>query len=173
MGASVRCPMPFVRLQFLCVLALLGAASAGCASRSRESRIAQHAAKFAALPPELQRHVRSGNIDYGFDHDAVFMAIGQPSRVTPLAEIEGGVTWSYRNFVFGGATAATLTMAAPGGFADPSRVAGPGTGRNSSVPSRAPNSVPSATLDTSAAGIGTLHLDFVEGRVARIRVEPF
>ncbi|MBL9200718.1 MAG: hypothetical protein JNL39_09445 [Opitutaceae bacterium] len=162
--------MPPVRITLLVSLLVL---CSGCAFGGRASRIEQHAAKFAALPAGVQRHVRSGNIDYGFDQDTVFMAIGGPSRVTPLAEPEGAFTWSYRNFVFGTAPAAALTMAAPGGFADPSRVAGPGTGRNSSVPSRAPNSVPSATLDTSAAGIGTLHVDFVEGRVARIRVEPF
>ncbi len=165
--------MPPVRLQLRVALIVFAAAWAGCATGGRESRIGQHAAKFAALPGDVQRHVRSGNVDLGFDGESVYMAIGKPSRVTRPPEREGVETWAYRNFVYGTSPAAALTMAAPGGFADPSRVAGPGAGRSSSVPSRAPNSTPSPTLDTSPSGIGTLYLDFVEGRVARIRIEPF
>ena len=139
----------------------------------RQARIAQHATKFAALPRDVQRHVRSGNVDIGFESESVYMAIGKPSRVTRSPDAEGSETWAYRNFVYGVAPAAALTMTAPGGFADPSRVAGPGAGRGSSVPSRAANTTPSATIDTSPSGIGTLYLDFVEGRVVRIRIDPF
>lgn len=165
--------MPLDRLPALGALLLLGVAASGCATGGREARIEQHAAKFAALSADLQRHVRSGSVDYGFDPDMVYMALGRPSRVTRPEGPEGAETWSYRNFVFGSSPAATMTMAAPGGFGDPSRVAGPGTARGSNVPARAPNTTPSAMLDTSASGVGTLHLDFVDGRVARFRVEPF
>lgn len=156
------------------VLLPLGAACLlGACATERAQRIAAHAERFAQLTEDAQRHVRNGDVDFGWDGETVFMAIGKPTRVIPLAEPEGAERWAYRNYVYGTGSAAAVTMAAPGGFADPSRSAGPGTGRGSSVPSRAPNTTPGVTLDTSASGVGTLYLDFVEGRVVRIRVDPY
>ncbi len=152
----------------VCVAGLLSS----CATE-RAQRIAAHAERFAQLTEDAQRHVRNGDVDLGWDAETVFMALGKPTRVLKVAEPEGAERWAYRNYVYGTGSAAAVTMAAPGGFADPSRSAGPGGGRGSSVPSRAPNTTPGVTLDTSASGVGTLYLDFVEGRVVRIRVDPY
>ncbi len=143
-----------------------------CATE-RAQRIAAHAERFAQLTEDAQRHVQAGDVDLGWDAETVFMAIGKPTRVIKLAEPEGAERWAYRNYVYGAGSAAAVTMAAPGGFADPSRSAGPGGGRSSSVPSRVPNTTPGVTLDTSAGGVGTLYVDFAGGRVVRIRVDPY
>jgi hypothetical protein len=75
---------------------------AGCASSTREARIKERSAEFAALRPEQQEAVRYGEIGNGFTADMVYIALGKPSLVE--AGDEGALhaeVWTYRNYVPG------------------------------------------------------------------------
>jgi hypothetical protein len=89
------------------VFALLaGLLLAGCATHSTvPSRKKERAAAYAALPPDLQTVVDSGNVKRGMDTNAVYIAWGQPGQVNS-GETDAGqtMTWSYYGFYMQQAT---------------------------------------------------------------------
>ena len=55
---------------------------AGCATtKNLESRKAERAAAYAALPPEMKSFVDHGQIKVGMPEDAVYIAWGAPSQM--------------------------------------------------------------------------------------------
>lgn len=68
----------------------------GCSTP--DSRIATHRAAFDQLPAEAQRKIRAGQVDIGFTHEMVQMALGEPDRVF-IRQNEQGDTevWAYRD----------------------------------------------------------------------------
>ena len=82
--------MPYSRL----LLALGLIALFGCASPER--RIKKNPELFAALPSDVQEHIRNGKVQLGFNPDAVFLALGKAdrtySRQTANQQVE---VWSY------------------------------------------------------------------------------
>ena len=74
--------------------ALAGLALAGCSTP--DSRIAANPAAFAALNPQQQALVKSGQPGIGMNMDAVKLALGDPDRVTLRTDTQGETqTWHY------------------------------------------------------------------------------
>ncbi len=157
-----------LRTRSLLPAAALLALGLGACTSHRHTRIAEHAAVFATLPSEDQERIREGLVDLGYRHEAVYMALGRPSRILRAAGPDDAQTWVYHNFVYG--TSAAMVAATPVGarYGGTQVVAGPVRGGATSVPRGSPTGM----IDTSTTGTGTLLVDLVEGAVVRIRLEP-
>lgn len=150
-------------------LVLTAASFVGCAS-PRATRITEHAALFAALPPIDQERIRQGLIDVGFREEHVYMALGRPSRTQPAPGGEVSArTWVYHNFVYGTSSAGAIAPTQTGARYDGRQlVSTPTRGGVSAVPRGRPTNV----LDESGGATATLLVDLVDGVVTRIRLEP-
>lgn len=126
---------------------------------------------FAALDPAAQRLIREGLFDVGFRPELVYMALGTPSRRMARETDEGTVeTWVYRNFVYANIGAMTLSANTPGSkpygpIISSSAPGGP------SISSTKAGPVQPTIGDGTDAPVGTLHIEFLNGRVIRARVE--
>ncbi len=78
----------------------VGLLAVGCQTSTVESRRAERASAYAALPPEIKALVDQGQIKVGMSEDAVFIAWGPPSEVLH-AESSGGrtTTWQFHSTV--------------------------------------------------------------------------
>jgi hypothetical protein len=151
----------------LTVLAFVG----GC-QHPRTARIQEHAALFASLDPGAQRLIRDGLFDYGFSRELVYIALGKPNR-TSTRETETGTveTWVYRNFVYANIGAVRLSTNTPGSKPYGPIVASNAPGGPSIASTKAGPTQPTIG-DGTDAPVGTLSLEFVNGRVANIRIDP-
>ncbi len=146
-------------------------ATAGC-QHPRNARIEEHAALFQSLDPAVQRIIREGLVDYGFTPVLVYMALGKPNR-SAAAESESGrvETWTYRNFVYGNTGAVKLAANLPG-----NKPYGPIVSSNApggpSIFSTKAGPVQPTISDGSDAAVGTLQIEFRNGRVSTLRVDP-
>jgi hypothetical protein len=72
---------------------------AGCATPA--SRIKKNPELFASFPPEVQAKVREGQIEVGYTHDMVRMALGGPQRIHTRTT-QGGATevWVYTDIAY-------------------------------------------------------------------------
>jgi hypothetical protein len=150
------------------MVTLLAAVQTACVNQ-RATRIEEHATVFAGLRESDQDKVRQGLVDLGFRHEAVYMALGRPSRILRPATSTGDVqTWVYHNFVYG-TSAALVAPTQPGARYEGTQVTAASVrGGLTSTPRGAPT----PSVDGSGSGVGTLLLDLVDGRVVRIRLEP-
>ena len=85
-------------MRFLPTL-LAGAALAVLTSCSTpDSRIADHQADFDKFPGDVQRKIRTGQVDVGFTKDMVRLALGEPDRVFMRQTATGDTeVWGYQN----------------------------------------------------------------------------
>lgn len=151
---------------------LAGAAlTAGC-QHPRTARIEEHAALFASLDPARQEIIRQGLLDYGFSPELVYMALGKPNRKSAGETGQGATeTWVYRNFVYGNSGAVRLSANTPGSkpygpIVSPNAPGGP------SIFSTKAGPVQPTIGDGADSPVGTLIVEFLNGRVAGIRIEP-
>ncbi len=80
--------------RLLPTLAILTLFAIGCATP--ESRIKRNPELFQSLPPDVQEHVRKGEIDIGYSQDAVQLALGRPNREYTRRTKDGEtVVWAY------------------------------------------------------------------------------
>jgi len=135
----------------------LATAQVGCVN-PRAARIEEHAAVFASLRTPDQEKIRQGLVDLGFRHEAVYMALGRPSRIlrSPAAT-EDVQTWVYHNFVYGTSAAMTGPTQTGARYEGTQVTAASVRGGLTSTPRGSPTS----TVD-----------DLVDGNVVRIRLEP-
>ena len=79
----------------LCALLVIGLGfGSGCASPAR--RIKKNPDIYAKFDPAIQQMIQQGKIDIGFDKDAVYLALGEPGRVTRRVAKDGEQEiWSY------------------------------------------------------------------------------
>lgn len=126
---------------------------------------------FARLDPDTQRIIKQGLLDYGFSPELVYMGLGQPNRKS-TAETEHGPreTWVYRNFVYGNAGAVRLSANTPGSkpygpIVSPNAPGGP------SIFSTKAGPVQPTIGDGMDSPVGTLIVEFLNGRVVAIRIE--
>lgn len=138
----------------------------------RTARIEEHAALFASLAPAKQRLIREGLFEFGFTRELVYMALGKPNRTTTRTS-DGGVieTWVYRNFVYSNIGAVHFSANLPGlkpygPITASSAPGGPGLFSTKAGP------VQPTIGDGGDAPIGTLFIEFANGRVAGIRIDP-
>lgn len=83
---------PISTLSVLACLMLL----AGCATP--ESRIADNRSTFERYSPEVQQKIKAGQVDVGFTHEMVVMALGEPARkFTRKTEVGDTEVWSYHD----------------------------------------------------------------------------
>jgi len=68
------------RFGFLALASVLVLAAAGCSTP--QTRAKERASTFERLKPEDQRMLLQGKIREGLDEDAVYVALGNPSRMT-------------------------------------------------------------------------------------------
>lgn len=148
------------------IVVLLGATA--CVHQ-RAARIEEHAAVFASLRGPEQEKVKQGLVDLGFRHEAVYMALGRPSRIlrSPAAT-EDVQTWVYHNFVYGTSAAMTGPTQTGARYEGTQVTAASVRGGLTSTP----RGSPTTSVDGSGSGVGTLLLDLVDGNVVRIRLEP-
>lgn len=80
------------------VILVTGLLAAGCQTSTIESRRAERAAAYAALPADIQAMVNQGQIQVGMTEDAVYIAWGAPSEIVQ-AETRAGrtTTWLYHS----------------------------------------------------------------------------
>lgn len=147
---------------------LLATAQVACVNQ-RAARIEEHAAVFASLRAPDQEKVKQGLVDLGFRHEAVYMALGRPSRILrPPAATEDVQTWVYHNFVYGTSAAMTGPTQTGARYEGTQVTAASVRGGLTSTP----RGSPTTSIDGSGSGVGTLLLDLVDGNVVRIRLEP-
>lgn len=151
--------------------ALIGLAlTAGCQS-PRASRIQEHAALFASLDPATQQIIRDGLVAPGFSPELTYMALGKPNQVSSVATEHGTVeVWKYRNFLYANSAAMQLSANVPGSkpygpILSSSAPGGP------SLMSTRPGPVQATVPDAGDAPVGTLVLEFLNGRIVAARVE--
>ncbi len=158
--------------------ALLAAmALAGCdATSGTAARIQEKSAVFATLTPEQKKNIEEGTIEYGYNQDMVYMALGKPSKVREKTAPEGQVVmWTFNNYY---PTVAVVELAynAPGRkYRAPAIGANtPDTGstvKSPSISSTKPSG-PEPGVDTLAdIPSETLHVIFHEGKVIQIKLE--
>lgn len=90
--------MRFITVPILVVAALLLTAC----TITPTQRIQRDPATFAALSPEQQERVKTGNVGVGFDPATVRMTLGEPDRVIERESAEGLTqVWVYYGIVAG------------------------------------------------------------------------
>ena len=144
----------------------------GCQS-ARSTRIQEQATLFASLDPATQRIIREGLFDRGFSTDLVYLALGKPNGVTTTETNDGTVVvWKYRNFVYGN-VAGTVRLAAntPGSKPYGPILSSSAPGGPSLFSTKAGPVQPTIS-DGSDAPVGTLYIEFLNGRVVAARLAP-
>lgn len=144
---------------------------AGCQS-PRATRIQEHAALFASLDPVTQKIVQDGLFDRGFTSELIYISLGKPSRRS-TAETENGTveTWVYRNFVYANVRAVRLGVNNPGTIPSGPILSSSAPGGPSLMSTKS-GPVQPGLSDGGDAPVGTLYLDFLNGRVVASRIEP-
>ena len=163
---------PALPLRAACAALLAAALACASCQHPRAARIEEHAALFASLDPATQRIIRDGLPDYGFTPELVYMALGKPNRKTAGDSEHGNTeTWVYRNFVYASTGAVRMSANVPG-----SKPYGPVISSTApggpSLSSTKAGPVQATIGDGSDAPIGTLFVQFLNGRVVAIRIEP-
>jgi len=93
--SQARYRLSMVRPTLLLLLAVFLAT--GCATSTIESRMREKAASFAAMPPEVQKLVETGQIRRGMSEDAVYIAWGKPGQIVQQEDERGMVEfWLYQ-----------------------------------------------------------------------------
>ena len=68
----------------------------GCRTSTIDTRRAERASAYAALPPDTKRLVDQGQVRVGMSEDAVYIAWGAPSQVLRSENQSGSIsTWLY------------------------------------------------------------------------------
>ena len=152
------------------VLTLL---TAGC-HHPRTTRIQEQAALFQSLDSFSQRLIKSGLVNYGFTPELVYMSLGRPNRVAVEETAQGDVEiWVYKNFLYSTASAAKFgvnnqgTKQQPGPIISSSAPLG-----GPSLSSTKTSPVQATVTDMNDVPIATLFLEFVDGSVVVVRIEP-
>jgi hypothetical protein len=155
------------------LVAAAAVALAGGCQHPRTARIQEHAALFASLPPNTQQIVKDGLVDYGFTPELVYMALGKANRKSANDQTAYGPveTWVYRNFVYSNVGAVRISGNTPGSKPYGPVIASSAPGGPSLSSTKASPVQPTIGDGTDAA-VGTLVLEFRNGRVVTIRVEP-
>lgn len=144
----------------------------GCdATSGITARIQEKSAVFAQLTPEQKKNIEEGAIEYGYNTDMVYMALGKPSKVKEQAAPEGTVLmWTFNNYY---PTVAVSQLA----MNDPSRKYKTGqtyanVPRNETSISSTKPSGPEPGVDSLAdIPSETLHVLFLDGKVFQIKLE--
>ena len=139
----------------------------------RAARIQNNAALFASLDSFTQKVIKEGLFAHGFTPELVYMSLGRPNQVVTEQTENGPVEiWKYRNYVYGNVVGAMklsantpgskpygpiLSSSAPGGPSLSSTKAGP---------------MQPTVSDGSDAPVGTLYIEFLNGRVVAARLDP-
>ncbi len=151
---------------------------AGCdATGGVTARIQEKSAVFAQLTPEQKKNIEEGAIEYGYNTDMVYMALGKPSKVKEKAAPEGTVLmWTYNNYY---PTVAVSQLA----LNDPSRKykaaplttnypgTGPGGTTAPSISSTKPSGPEPGVDSLGSIPSETLHVLFLDGKVFQIKLE--
>lgn len=137
-----------------------------CQSGGRDARIQEQSALFNSLDGNSQKLIRAGLVDMGFTVDMVRMSLGQPDAME-----NNNTVWIYRHFVYDAQMAMKLSTANPGG-----RSGGPVNSSSSpdggSLLSTKNTGMRSSVSDAGDAPVGRLTLEFVDGKVASVRLDP-
>jgi hypothetical protein len=144
----------------------------GCQS-ARATRIKENAALFASLDPFTQKVIQQGFFAHGFTPELTYLSLGKPNQKTVNETGNGSVeVWKYRNFVYGNVAGAMkmsantpgskpygpiLSSSAPGGPSLFSTKAGP---------------MQPTVSDGSDVPVGTLYIEFLNGRIVAARLDP-
>ncbi len=146
---------------------LLSIITLGCETTGgRSARIQEQATLFASLDGNSQKLIRAGLVDMGFTVDMVRMSLGQPDAIE-----KNNTVWIYRHFVYDAQTAMQLSNANPGG-----RPGGPMNSSSSpdsgSLLSTKSTGSRASVSDAGDAPVGRLTLEFVDGKVGAVRLDP-
>ncbi|MHC4133583.1 MAG: hypothetical protein ACYTDU_09930 [Planctomycetota bacterium] len=79
-------------VRFLTLLPLLLAFGCSTSTSTRSSRIEKNKKLFHTYPPSVQRAIRSGQIQRGFDQNKVYMSLGKATKKEAAGASE---TWLY------------------------------------------------------------------------------
>lgn len=143
----------------------------GCQS-TRVSRIQEHATLFASLQPETQQIIRDGLFDRGFTPELIYMALGKPNQAESAETSNGtSMVWKYRNFVYGNVDAMKLSANTPGTKPYGPVLASSAPG-GPSLFSTKPGPLQPTISDGRDSPVGTLYLEFLNGRVVAARIDP-
>jgi len=69
----------------------------GCKSTARTARIQEKSTVFSTLSPIQQHQIKNGGIDLGFSTDMVYMALGQPTKITGTGDPKDTI-WIFTNY---------------------------------------------------------------------------
>ena len=154
------------------VTALAAALAFGCQSQ-RASRIQEHAALFQSLDPATQQIVREGLFAPGFSREVTYISLGKPNHVA-AADTEHGrqEVWKYRNFVYGIGGAMQLSAAMPGTTRSHGPILSPNAPGGPSLFSTKSGPMQPSVSDGSDAPVGTLYIEFLNGRIVGARIDP-
>lgn len=157
----------FVSAALLAATVLL----AGCQT-SRESRLREHAALVATLPEATRKLIDQGLFDLGFSREMTYISLGRPNRATSTETENGTVeVWKYQNFLYNSIGAMQLSANTPG-----SKPYGPILGSNApggpSLFSTKAGPMQATLSDSSDAPVGTLYIEFLNGRIVAARIDP-
>jgi hypothetical protein len=80
------------------VLCLASVALLAACSSTPEQRISRNAALFDTYPPQIRQKIRAGEVDIGFTHEMVRLALGEPTRQFHRQTETGAVElWVYHD----------------------------------------------------------------------------
>ena len=140
-------------------------------------RIQEKSAVYAQLTAEQKKNIETGTIEYGYNADMVYMALGKPSKVREKAAPEGTVVmWTYNNYY---PSVAVVQMA----LNDPSRKyraaplttnypgTGPGGTTAASISSTKPAGPEPGVESLAEVPSETLHVLFLDGKVFQVNLE--
>lgn len=85
-------------LRAAALASLLALTCTGCGTNAVTARIQEKAAVFARLTPAQQEQIKHGGIEPGYTQDMVYMALGQPNKITTSANGRD-TTWVYKNYI--------------------------------------------------------------------------
>lgn len=141
----------------------------GC-QNPRATRIQENAALYASLDPFTRKLVSDGLFDHGFTPEVLLMSLGKPNRVTVTETDRGHVEiWSYRNYLYGNEAAVKIGGSTPGAKPAGTVLSSSAPGGPSLMSTKASPSQPTIT-DVNDVTLGTLYIEFVEGRLVAARV---
>jgi hypothetical protein len=145
---------------------------AGCQG-TRATRIQENAALFASLDPSTQQIIKEGFFAHGFTPELVYLSLGKPNQVAKEDTDNGPVqVWKYRNFVYGNIGGAMkLSANTPGSKPYGPILSSSAPGGPSLFSTKAGPMQPTIS-DGSDAPVGTLYIEFLNGRVVAARLDP-
>lgn len=158
--------------QFVRLAGAVAASTVAACQSGRVSRIEEHASLFASLQPQTQQIIRDGLFDRGFSPELIYMALGKPNHAQSADTTNGTVMiWKYRNFLYGSTGPVKLSANVLG-----SKPYGPILSSNApggpSLFSTKAGPMQPTVSDGSDSAIGTLHIEFLNGRVVSARIDP-